>query len=226
MLSRERRHLPLQEYASKCFTLMRLGKSFAVLLSQEGARMGDKFGSFVYCLTVHPAYVEIMERCPNVLVQAATDDLKGYARDPLDLCQMFPIAAEALERHAGVRLNVEKSAILLPRGVPDPDVDRLPAGSVVQDGHVLMRVGGEHGHLHKIELKRDGTIIVGAAVGMDDFIMQHVMSVVRQAIAKFSALRLVNTGLDVVSRKSLALCVRTCTVLVGGPVGLKRSPHS
>jgi hypothetical protein len=40
--------------------LMRLGKSFAVLLSQEGARMGDQFGSFVYCLTVHPAYVEIM----------------------------------------------------------------------------------------------------------------------------------------------------------------------
>jgi hypothetical protein len=109
--------------------LMRLGKSFAVLLSQEGARMGDKFGSFVYCLTEHPAYVEIMERCPNVLVQAATDDLKGYARDPLDLCQMFPIAAEALERHAGVRLNIEKSAILLPRGVPNPDVDRLPAGS-------------------------------------------------------------------------------------------------
>ena len=42
--------------------------------------MGDKFGSFVYCLTVHPAYLEIMDRCPNVIVQAATDDLKGYAR--------------------------------------------------------------------------------------------------------------------------------------------------
>ncbi len=54
-----------------------------------------------------------------------------------------------------------------------------------------MRVGGEHGHLDKIELKRDGTIIVGAAVGTDEFVMQHVMSVVRQAIAKFSALRIV-----------------------------------
>jgi hypothetical protein len=96
--------------------------------------MGDKFGSFVYCLTVHPAYLEIMDRCPNVIVQAATDDLKGYARDPLDLCRMFPIAAEALERHAGVRPNVDKSAILLPPGTPDPDVSRLPHGAVVHAG--------------------------------------------------------------------------------------------
>ena len=137
--------------------LMRLGKSFAVLHSQEGARMGDKFGSFVYCLTVHPAYIEIMERCPSVVVQAATDDLKGYARDPLDLCRMLPIAAEALERHAGVKLNVDKSAILLPRGVSDPDVTRLPPGAVVRDGYLLMPLGVEQ-HEHKIELKRDGMI--------------------------------------------------------------------
>ena len=153
--------------------------------------MGDKFGSFVYCLTVHPAYLEIMDRCPNVIVQAATDDLKGYARDPLDLCRMFPIAAEALERHAGVRLNVDKSAILLPPGIPDPDVNRLPHGAVVQDGHLLMPAGDEHGRPHKIKLKRDGTVVVGAAVGTDAFVMQHTMSVVRQATAKFSALRIV-----------------------------------
>jgi hypothetical protein len=169
---------------------MRLGKSFAVLHSQEGARMGDKFGSFVYCLTVHPAYIEIMERCPSVVVQAATDDLKGYARDPLELCRMLPIAAEALERHAGVKLNVDKSAILLPRGVSDPDVTRLPPGAVVRDGYLLMPLGVEQ-HEHKIELKRDGTIDVDAAVGTDAFVMHHIMSVVDQAVTKFSALRIV-----------------------------------
>lgn len=170
--------------------LMRLGKSFAVLHSQEGARMGDKFGSFVYCLTVHPAYIEIMERCPSVVVQAATDDLKGYARDPLDLCRMLPIAAEALERHAGVKLNVDKSAILLPRGVSDPDATRLPPGAVVRDGYLLMPLGVEQRE-HKIELKRDGTIVVGAAVGTDAFVMHHIRSVVDQAVTKFSALRIV-----------------------------------
>ena len=63
---------------------MRLAGSFAVLLSQEGARMGDKFGSFVYCLTVHPACMVIRRRCPNIGIQAATDDIKGFARDPAD----------------------------------------------------------------------------------------------------------------------------------------------
>ena len=63
---------------------MRLFGSFAVLFSQEGARMGDKFGSFVYCLTVHPACMVIRRRCPNIGIQAATDEIKGFARDPAD----------------------------------------------------------------------------------------------------------------------------------------------
>ena len=66
-----------------------------------------------------------------------------YACDQLDLCHMFPIAAEALERHAGVKLNVDKSAILLARGVPDPDVARLPAGAAVRDGHLVMPLGDD-----------------------------------------------------------------------------------
>jgi hypothetical protein len=61
----------------------------------------------------------------------------------------------------------------------------------VRDGQLLLRVGDEQEHLHKIELKREGTIVVGAAVGTDDFVRLHIMSVVRQAVAKFSALRIV-----------------------------------
>ena len=49
--------------------LMRLAGSFdRCPVSQEGARMGDKFGSFVYCLTVHPAYMAVRRRCPNVVI--------------------------------------------------------------------------------------------------------------------------------------------------------------
>ena len=51
--------------------------------------MGDKFGSFAFDLAVHPAYLEIQAACPSVVFQAATDDLKCYARDPLDLYKMF-----------------------------------------------------------------------------------------------------------------------------------------
>ena len=67
---------------------------------------------------------------------------------------------------------------------------RLPAGAAVRDGHLVMPLGDEQQE-HKIELKRDGMIVVGAAVGTDAFVMQHIMSVVEQAVAKFSALHIV-----------------------------------
>ena len=127
--------------------LMRRGNDFVILWSKEGARMGDKFGSFAFCLAVHPAYLEIQTRCPNVMLQAATDDLKGYAKDPDDLVKFFPIAQEALLNHAGVYLNPDKSAILLPPGTATPEA--LP---------------------ESVKIKRDGTIIVGAAVGTPDFV--------------------------------------------------------
>jgi hypothetical protein len=164
--------------------LMRRGNEFVVLLSQEGSRMGDKFGSFAFCLAVHPAYLEIQRRCPTVTLQAATDDLKGYAQDPHDLCNMFLVAAEALERHAGVRLNTAKSAILLPPSQPAPQLELLPAGSALAgDGALLIGADG-----HRVELKRDGTVVVGAAVGTDAFISEHLMSIVRQAARKLELL--------------------------------------
>ncbi len=56
-----------------------------------------------------PSYFEIQAACPSVVFQAATDDLKCYARDLLDLCKMFPIA-KFVQDHllAIVRLDVRK----------------------------------------------------------------------------------------------------------------------
>ena len=71
-----------------------------MLSSAEGSRMGDKFGSFAFCLA-HSAYLETQAACPNVIVQAATDDLKGYAVDPADLCGFYIAAEKALLKHAG-----------------------------------------------------------------------------------------------------------------------------
>ena len=109
--------------------LMRRGMEFTVLRSAEGSRMGDKFGSFAFDLAVHPAYLEIQAACPSVVFQAATDDLKCYARDPLDLCKMFPIASAALATHVGLRLSQSKSAILLAAGQADLDPADVPVVS-------------------------------------------------------------------------------------------------
>ncbi len=131
--------------------------------------MGDKFGSFAYCLAVHPAYLAIQARCPRVVFNAATDDLKCYARDPIDLCNMFPVAAEELERHASVTLIASKSGILLAPGVADPALDRLPEGSSLsdEDGTRFLLIGADR---HKVQLKRDGLVVVGAAIGTDEFV--------------------------------------------------------
>ena len=102
---------------------------------------------------------------------------------------MFLVAAEELERHAGVCLNKDKSGILLPPNAPLLDVSCLPLGSVVSHTHVFVGDGPDR---HKAELKRDGMIVVGAAVGPDDFVRRHIMGVVLRATRKLAALSLLD----------------------------------
>jgi hypothetical protein len=132
--------------------------------------MGDKFGSFAFDLAVHPAYLEIQAACPSVVFQAATDDLKCYARDPLDLCSPSPALLSRLS-HIGLRPNQSKSAILLAAGQADLEPADVPDGVV---------------------LKRDGTLVVGAAVGTDQFVRDHLLAIVRQNVRKIEALLLLD----------------------------------
>ncbi len=44
----------------------------------------------------------------------------------------------------------------------------------------------------KVELKRDGMIVVGAAVGSDDFVRGHIMGVVLRVTRKLAALSLLD----------------------------------
>ena len=81
-----------------------------------------------------------LAKCPNVVLQAATDDLKGYARDPRDLLlATFPVVADAMRKHAGVVINPSKSAILLAKGHAGLDAELVPAG---------------------VEIKGNGTVVV------------------------------------------------------------------
>jgi hypothetical protein len=149
--------------------LLRRGSDFEVLRSSEGSRQGCKFGSFVFCLTVQPAYSEVDAAFPGVIFRAATDDLKSFARDPADIIATFPAIASALHRHAGITLNVSKSKVLLPPGVPD--IDRIPDG---------------------VQVLREGTIVVGAAIGSDEFIRSHVTNIVKAKTQNLQALSLLD----------------------------------
>ncbi len=104
---------------------------------------------------------------------------------------MFPVAAEELERHASITLNASKSGILLAPGVSDPALDRLPEGSSLsyKDRTRFLLIGTDR---HKVQLKRDGLVVVGAAVGTDECVSEHIMGVVRCATRKLDALSLVD----------------------------------
>jgi hypothetical protein len=101
---------------------------------------------------------------------------------------MFPIASAALEKHAGVRFNPAKSAILLAAGHADLDPVDVPEG---------------------VQIKRDGTVVVGAAVGTDQFVHDHLMAVVRQATRKLEAL-------DLLDPQSALLLLSGCLALALG----------
>ena len=82
--------------------LMRHGMESAVLRSAEGSRMGDKFGSFALKSSTSrctPLTSRSRQRA-SVVFQAATNDLKCYGRDPLDLCKMFPIDRQRCSRES------------------------------------------------------------------------------------------------------------------------------
>ncbi len=83
-----------------------------------------------------------------------------------------------------MRLSQSKSAILLAAGQADPA--DLPDG---------------------VMLKRDGALVVGAAVGTDQFVQDHILAIVRQNVRKIEALYLLNP-------QSALLLLSGCLALV------------
>ena len=65
-------------------------------------------------------------------------------------------------------INPSKSAVLLAKGHAGLDAELVPA------------------------IRRDGTVVVGAAVGTDRFVQDHLMSIVRSNAAKLTAFELVD----------------------------------
>ena len=58
---------------SLCFFI--IDDAVQTLLGQEGSRMGDVFGSFGFDLVAQDIYEAVMDKFPQILVKALTDDL-------------------------------------------------------------------------------------------------------------------------------------------------------
>ena len=135
-----------------------------VVLSQEGSRMGCVLGSFGFDLVVQDVYEAVQALLPAAPVKALTDDLniavppQQYLQEQLRLCgEMFTTVRREAKRVAGLKVNMDKTKVLLPLG-PDGrpyDLDTL----VLPEGFPA-----------DLKLVVDGNKMGGAPVGPDAFV--------------------------------------------------------
>ena len=147
-----------------------------VLQSQEGPRQGCSAGTEGFCLGIHPVPTDLQTLYPDFEFRLITDDLVPLAPPPLSdsfddwqklytrySCCLKDVKRLSLE-YAGLTLNAEKGALLIPRGapMPTPEVRALfPAG---------------------FEFRQDGFRIAGSPVGSDDFMRSFVNERVAAAL--------------------------------------------
>ena len=155
-----------------------------VLQSQEGPRQGCSAGTEGFCLGIHPVPTDLQTLYPDFEFRLITDDLVPLAPPPASdsfddwqelyirySCCLIDVKRLSLE-YAGLTLNAEKGALLIPRGAPMPTPEvraRFPAG---------------------FEFRQDGFRIAGSPVGSDDFMRKFVDDRVAEACSKLSAVKL------------------------------------
>ena len=91
------------------FVLFRTDEAYAIILSKQGAKMGCRFGSYAFDITVHPAYEQLNREFKSTELKAATDDLSVYDKYPALLGEMNLRIDELMYQHAGVKANSAKS---------------------------------------------------------------------------------------------------------------------
>ena len=183
----------------------------SVILSEKGARMGCKLGSALFDFGIHPVYDALCSLHPSFTLRCLTDDAPVFAMPDDDKWPDFFAEYAAflqefqdLGRPRGIRFNKAKSFLLLPPSAPDPAPGVLPDW---------------------VQVVRDGLVIAGAAIGTDDFVIQHFTQAVEDyglSLAKLDDLSHVKPvcGMVLLGRcftKVLSYLVRvTPTVLVSG----------
>ena len=149
-----------------------------VIRNKQGPRQGCSAGTEGFCLTIHPVLVELQARYPEFDFRAVTDDVVPIAPPPIsdsfeEWQALYTRYAQCLNDIkdlslllAGLTLNAEKGALLLPAGapLPTPDVRKLfPA---------------------QFEFRQDGMRVAGAPIGTDVFMREFVNAKVVEASSR------------------------------------------
>jgi hypothetical protein len=171
-----------------------------VLRSEEGSRQGCAAGTEAFCLGINPVLIELQARYPEFEFRAVTDDVVPIVPPPAsgtfdDWQALYVRYAHCLNdiavfslSLAGLRLNQEKGALLLPAGAPfpTPEVRAL--------------------FPKQFEFRQDGMRIAGSPVGTDAFMRDFVQAKVVEASAKLAAIKLVGRKSPHAAHRLLSSC--------------------
>jgi hypothetical protein len=171
-----------------------------VIQSEEGARQGCTAGTEGFCFTIHPMLTGLQARYPEFDFRVLTDDVVPLvpppASDSFDDWQALYLRyanclkdlEELSELHAGLRLNPQKGALLLPTGAPLPALEvraKFPVG---------------------FEFRQDGMRIAGSPVGTDAFMHEFLNDKVTETRAKLAAIKLVGRKSPRAAHRLLTAC--------------------
>jgi len=154
-----------------------------VFNSEEGPRQGCAAGTEGFCLTIHPVIAELQTKYPDFSFRVLTDDVVPIVPPPV--IESFECWQAQYRRYAcclrdlkelsmslaGLSLNVEKGALLLPAGAPAPTPEMRALFPP------------------QFEFRHDGMRIAGSPIGTDAFMHSFVQEKVAEASVKLSSRR-------------------------------------
>ncbi len=168
-----------------------------IIWSEEGSRQGCAAGTEAFCLGINPVLMKLQVKYPDFEFRAITDDIVPIAPPPAsgDWQALYVRYANCLIdirdlsfELAGLTLNAEKGALLLPRTapLPTPEVRALfPAG---------------------FEFRQDGIRVAGSPVGNVAFMQGFVQAKVSEAKTKLSAIKVVGRKSPQAAHRLLSSC--------------------
>jgi hypothetical protein len=171
-----------------------------VFNSEEGPRQGCSIGTEGFCLTIHPVICELQNRYPDFFFRVLTDDVVPIVPPPaLDTYECWQAQYKryahclrdlkmlSMDR-AGLTLNLEKGALLLPIGAPAPS----------PEVRALFPT--------KFEFPQEGMRIAGSPIGTDAYMQEFVRGKVAEADTKLTVIAQVGKKIPREAHRLLTSC--------------------
>lgn len=154
-----------------------------LLQSSQGPRQGCAAGTHGFCLGLHPLLSKLHFLFPEFSLRALTDDIIPLIPPPLsgsyqDWQATYARYAQFLKdlKHLSfdlveLKLNIDKSGMLIPLGAPDPSAEVRAMFPPAFD------------------FQREGCRIAGSPIGTDSFMRTFVNEKIREAHKKIDSIK-------------------------------------